>query len=153
MKNRVLLFMIPFMIYSYLGATLEHISYFIRKSVIPEKHQPKALANAIITGFPLYGIGAYIVVAVSTLLRDACLPLQFIIYASALSLLEYLAGVYTGAGKNSYTNNGHVESWDYSKERFNFDGKVSLRHFISWGILGLLVTWIHPIIMKQLRCC
>lgn len=48
-------FIISFMVYSYFGATLEHLSYFFSKN-------KKTLSNPIITGFPLYGIGAYCVI-------------------------------------------------------------------------------------------
>lgn len=141
-------FLIAFMIYSYLGATLEHLSYSLFKSKISK---PKALANAIITGFPLYGSGAFLIVYLNNYLTNVTLPIKFLIFSFILSSLEYIAGVYTGAGKTSYEN-GMVKAWDYSDEKYNIDGKISLRHFISWGILGLLVTQIHPKIMSKIRC-
>lgn len=120
---------IEFMVYSYLGATLEHIRYFL-------SHERKALANPIITGFPLYGVGAFIVIGVHSKVQLGIVG-SFLLYACLLTLLEYLVGKYiTNAGKVSA--DGLVNSW-------NYNGRIiSPFHFIAWGLLGTLVTYIHP---------
>jgi len=142
-------YIIAFCIYSYLGATFEHLSYYFGKG--PKKE----LANPIITGFPLYGIGAFLVVGLNEMLKrmghDDNILIQFAVFATGLSVLEYIVGVYVGAGKNSYRN-GMVKSWDYSDEFMNIDGKISLKHFIYWGIIGLIVIKIHYKLMTRIRC-
>lgn len=136
---------IPFMIYSYLGASLEHISYYISK-------ENKKLLNPIITGFPLYGIGAYCVILINNILQKYNLNslTRFLIYAILLTLIEYIVGKYVGAGKKN--ENGDIDAWDYTDQRFNYRGIISLKHFIAWGILGLCVEYIHPKIIKSLDC-
>jgi len=144
--NIMLEHIIAFMIYSYLGASLEHISYFVDKST------QKMLANPIITGFPLYGGGAYLLILVNILLAKFNIQnilLRMVIYGFTLSSLEYIVGCYVGAGKQSNTNN-KINAWDYSNEFMNIDGKVSLRHFISWSVLGLILSHIHPIIINKI---
>ena len=143
-----------FLAYSFLGATLEHVRYYADSKLNPSTHTPKALLNPIITGFPLYGLGAY---GVATLhqnvgVKNTPLPVQFLAYASLRSLLEYGAGKYVGAGSKSYTRHGMVESWDYSKGKYNLGGIVSLKHFVGWGLLGLFVAHVlHPVVMRKTR--
>lgn len=117
------------MVYSYLGATLEHVSYSLKK-------RRKALVNPIITGFPLYGIGAFIVIGVHSKLQLGLVG-SFLLYGTLLTLLEYLVGKYlTDAGTTA--PDGLINSWNYNGHI------VSPLHFMIWGILGTLVTRIHP---------
>lgn len=146
-----------FLIYSFGGAITEHLSYFAA-SIINPNSPKKALSNPIMTGFPLYGIGAYIAISMGNFLRNLGansnnligLILYFISLAAILSLLEYIVGSIVNAGETSYTNNGLVESWDYSGKKYSIAGTVSLRHFISWGLLGLVVVKIHPHLIERL---
>lgn len=143
-----------FLVYSFLGASLEHVRYYAGRKLNPQTHRPKALLNPIITGFPLYGVGA---LGIATLhnrvgLNKVPIPLQFLAYASVLSLFEYAVGKYVGAGPSSYTKQGMIESWDYSRSKFNLGGIVSLNHFIGWGLLGLSVAHVlHPVVMRKAR--
>lgn len=133
-----------FLIYSYLGATLEHLSYFFGND------KPKALTNPIITGFPLYGTGALIILLLAEKMQNVHWSLQFLVYGFVMSLFEYIIGKIVGAGEKSYKN-GMVWSWDYSNEKYNYEGIISLRHFVCWGILGLILTKINPYILKIIR--
>jgi len=136
--------LIAFLFYSYIGATLEHISYSLNKG------KPKQLSNPIITGFPLYGIAAYGIITINSFISET-IVLQFFIFGIVISLIEYIVGLYVGAGEKSYVD-GMVNSWDYSKEPYNLHGIVSLRHFISWGILGIILVRIHPVLIKHIKC-
>lgn len=41
--------------------------------------------------------------------------------------------------------------WDYSNERFNFQGRISLPYSIAWGIIGVIfVDKIHPFVKRKL---
>ncbi len=138
---------ILFMFYSFCGAMIEHMVYNIPLIFTGEKPQ-KALANPVITGFPLYAVGAYLIVFISQFVKNQNILIQYLIYAVALTLLEYLTGLYVGAGKNSY-NGDLVEAWDYSDRAFNFQGIITLKHTIFWGILGLIVSKLHPYLLKK----
>lgn len=140
---------ILFFFYSFLGAVLEHLSYYFGGGT------PKELSNPIITGFPLYGFGALLIIFINEKLKvmgwENNFLIQFMFFGIALSVLEYLVGVYVGAGKDSYRN-GRVSAWDYSNEFMNIDGKVSLRHFILWGILGIILVRVNNYLIKKVRC-
>jgi uncharacterized membrane protein len=137
--------LVLFMIYSYGGATLEHLNYYFGGT------QPKALANPIITGFPIYGMGAYMLIWLNDMLDKHqihnCL-IKFFLFATILTIFEYCVGLIVGAGSKSYVN-GMVASWDYSKQPFNLNGIVSLKHFVVWGILGLILIQVHPYLKQK----
>lgn len=150
---------ILFLLYSFAGAVLEHVSYYASELMDPTAPK-KLLANPIITGFPLYGLGAYGVVALYQLLfRNALstvsmLMLEFLTYGSALTALEYGAGRYVGAGTRDKSGLQCVDtrgrpqrvigSWDYTASAYNLGGIIDVRHFIAFGLLGLLITRVHP---------
>jgi len=96
-KVAVITNVIIFLVFSYLGATLEHLSYYASKK------SSKLLANPIITGFPLYGLGAFAVVATNKLLNPITknIVLHSLAYGAVLSALELGAGVVVGAGPTS----------------------------------------------------
>ena len=89
--------LIAFLIYSYIGANLEHISYFIES--FSNNYKPKILANPVITGFPLYGFGAYLLIIVNKILPIKNMLIKFIINGFILSTIEYLVGLLVNAGK------------------------------------------------------
>ena len=139
---------IAFAIYSYAGATMEHLRYFFSNG--PKKE----LSNPIITGFPLYGIGAYLVIIFNDLLNKSGIEniiVKFAVFGAVLSVLEYIVGLIVGAGKNSYKN-GMVVSWDYSHEPFNINGIISLNHFFLWGIVGIILIHVHYKLLKRIQC-
>ena len=42
--------------------------------------------------------------------------------------------------------------WDYSNERFNFQGRISLPYSIAWGIVGVIfVDKIHPFVKRKIN--
>ena len=65
--------------------------------------------------------------------------------ALVMTLIEYIAGVIFIKGMK-------VKLWDYSKEKFNFQGIICLRFSIYWAILGALYYFlIHPHILNALN--
>ena len=143
---------VAFFVYSYLGATCEHIAY----NVVGGPDKPKkSLENPIITGFPIYGIGAYIVVFANNYLKQfgATNPLiKILVFGFLLSALELVIGLIVGAGPKSYTKDGLISGWDYSNDKYNLYGIISPRTFATWGILGLTVSYIHPSILNWIKC-
>lgn len=122
-----------FIIYSFLGWVMESIVRTICE---------KKLIN---TGFlhgpfcPIYGIGSIILFL---LLRnfENRLVLLFFTGIIVLTFWEYIVGVMLEKiFKTKY--------WDYSDQKFNFQGRVCLVNSICWGGLAvLLVKYIHPFI-------
>jgi uncharacterized membrane protein len=143
-------YVIMFAFYSVMGAVLEHLVYFITGA-------KKRLANPILEGFPLYGIGAYICILIERqFLENGYNPNSvelFIIFAVVLTLLEYIVGRIIGAGKyNKHANDGcGTFAWDYRGRPYNFEGVIDLTHTILFGFLGLIVIKIHPKIVERVN--
>lgn len=142
-----IIIVIIFLIYTFFGAIFEHISYYVGNNFFKTKQ--KTLSNPIITGFPLYGLGGLLIYYFyDRYFREYNPIVLFLIFGSILSIFEYWIGKFiVNAGKS----NSVVDSWDYSNEPFNYEGIISLRHFITWGILSLVVIKIHPLLEDKLK--
>jgi uncharacterized membrane protein len=80
---------------------------------------------------PLYGAGALLTIYV--LQKAGRHPVLILLMAFIfLSILEYIVG--WGLEKLFRT-----KWWDYSKRRFNIQGRVCLRNSCYWGVLGLFL--------------
>ena len=120
-----------FIIYSFLGWVLESVF----KTVIAKK--------PINSGFlygpfcPIYGFGALIMLIFLKRFSNNII-LLFIIGFFVLSVWEYIVGLLLEkAFKTKY--------WDYSKNKFNINGRVCLLNSCYWGILAVIFTkLIHP---------
>ena len=149
-------YFIIFWVYSLGGSIVEHVAYFLG-------NKRKAITNPILTGFPIYGLGAYFVIYINRAMKQAMDPegddpdkqpnpvIEFLLYAFALTAIEYATGILLKAGKTSYVECGFIHGWDYSKDAYNLDGIVKLQNFIAFGVFGLLVTRIHPHLVKQVN--
>ena len=125
--------LIYFITYSFLGWIMESIF----RSICEKK-----LIN---TGFlkgpfcPIYGIGAIIMLLFLKSFSNNLL-LLFFISVIVLTLWEYLVGVLL-------EKLFHTKYWDYSNNKFNFQGRICLMNSIFWGILGVVFTqYIHPVV-------
>lgn len=148
----IYVYIIMFMIYSTLGAIAEHLSYFF-------SNKKKLVANPILPGFPLYGLGAYIAIIIDRNLKtdddeqELNIVVEFLLYAIVLTLSEYSVGRLVGAGRHHTLDNGDVviKTWSYQNTFLNIDGIINFRHFVIFGILGLIVVRIHKIIVPQVN--
>lgn len=90
---------------------------------------------------PIYGFGAVILLHVSLPLKQHPVWL-YLASMIAATVFEYIVGVVM-------ERIFKVKYWDYSKQRFQFQGYVCLRSSLCWGFLGLILTSvIHPPIEK-----
>lgn len=158
MNQEFIKFIILFFFYSFFGAILEHAAYYAGSLSDPSVPK-KALANPVITGFPIYGMGAYMVILTKRWFVDRFnLPIgvEFLIYMSMFALFEYLIGWFVGAGEGSYTydetGNKLVNSWDYSKNPGNIDGKIDIIHSVIFAAVGLVVARVHPYLEEKVEC-
>ena len=122
-----------FIIYSVLGWIMESII----RSVIERK--------IINTGFlkgpvcPIYGIGAIIMLLFLERFQENIIALFFIAIV-VLTTWEYLVGVLLEKMFNT-------KYWDYSHQKFNFQGRICLTNSLFWGVLGVVfVKYIHPFV-------
>lgn len=139
-----------------MGAMAEHLSYFI-ESLFNKNAIPKSLSNPIITGFPIYGIGALLVIWLRGIAVIYHLPLilEFCIYGLALEILEMISGGIVRAGSGSYEtcdgNKKCISSWDYSSSKWNLFGIVDLKHFLLFGIAGIAVSRVNPYVQNMVE--
>lgn len=136
-ESNIWVYVTMFVIYTVFGAIAEHLAYYFSK-------RKKQLKNPILTGFPIYGIGAYLVVFIyRNFTKNANWFVEFLIYGTILTILEYIFGKLMGAGKNAIDECGYVKTWDYSNHFLNFQGIIDLQHFVIFGIFGLIVRTVH----------
>ena len=81
---------------------------------------------------PLYGSGAIMMLVVSMPFQDN-LWLTYIAGCIGATTLEYVTGVAMEALFK-------VRYWDYSKQKFNFQGQICLTSTLAWGGLTILMT-------------
>lgn len=122
-----------FIIYSFLG--------WIMESIVRTISEKKLINTGFLHGpfCPIYGIGAIIIFLFLNGFENRPIILFFIAII-VLTFWEYIVGVMLEKMfKTKY--------WDYSKQKFNFQGRICLTNSICWGILGVLfVKYIHPFI-------
>ncbi len=91
---------------------------------------------------PLYGSGAVMMLVVSMPFQDNL----FLTYAAGCvgaTALEYVTGVTMEALFK-------VRYWDYSNQKFNFQGQVCLSSTLAWGGLTILMTRVVHKPVEQL---
>lgn len=101
-----------------------------------KKHHP--VNRGFMTGpyIPLYGSGAVLILFVTLPVRDNYI-LMYIAGAVATTILEYITGVVMERLFG-------VRYWDYSDQKFNFQGQICLSSTAVWGLMTLLlVEFIH----------
>ena len=81
---------------------------------------------------PLYGSGAIMMLIVSMPFQDNVI-LTYLAGVVGATVLEYITGVTMEALFK-------VRYWDYSNQRFNFQGHICLSSSIAWGFLTILMT-------------
>lgn len=90
---------------------------------------------------PLYGSGAIMMLVVSMPFQDNLL-LVYVAGCIGATILEYVTGVTMEALFK-------VRYWDYSQNKFNFQGHICLFTTLSWGFLTIFMTEvIHKPIEK-----
>lgn len=81
---------------------------------------------------PLYGTGALMMLIVSTPFQSS-LILTYVAGCVGATVLEYVTGVTMEALFK-------VRYWDYSQNKFNFQGHICLGSSLAWGLLTILMT-------------
>ena len=126
-----------FIIYSFAGWLLESVY----KTILQRKLVNSGFLNGPFC--PIYGIGALIMILVLGEFKNNII-LLFVMAFIILSIWEYIVGfLLEKIFKTKY--------WDYSKLKFNINGRVCLKNSIYWGMLGVIfIDLINPFINKEL---
>ncbi|MCD8097663.1 MAG: hypothetical protein LUE31_06460 [Lachnospiraceae bacterium] len=83
---------------------------------------------------PLYGSGAVLILWLTLPFQETP-ALVFLIGAAGATVLEYVTGVVM-------LRLFKVRYWDYSNQRFQFQGYICLTSTIAWGLLSLLMVYV-----------
>lgn len=129
---------ILFLIYSFLGWTIEVCFTYVRNHTIVNR------GFLIGPCCPIYGFGCIFMI----FLLDGYLKKPIILFMMAMvlcSILEYLTSYFM-------EKLFKARWWDYSKKKYNINGRICLETIIPFGLLGCFVTYVsNPIIFKYLE--
>lgn len=138
MYNLMYLFLI-FFIYSVIGFIIEITSCFIFTKKF-------TMSRGYLLGpyIPVFGFGALLMVSFLGKYRDDVITL-FVLSAVLCSVVEYFVSLLMEIVFK-------LRWWDYSKDKFNINGRICLRNGLLFGIGGvLIVRYFHPILMNSLN--
>lgn len=136
-KMSIYLYFILFMIYSFIGWIMEMVY-----NVITDK---KVVNRGFLMGpyCPIYGCGAMLMVLLLNKYSKDIIIL-FIMAIVIFSILEYTT---------SYLMEKIFKArwWDYSKKKFNINGRICLETMVPFGVLGvLLMRFINPFFVSRI---
>ena len=99
---------------------------------------------------PVYGFGAvFVLTALSfaspllpTHLPYIDIPLVFLSGMVICTLLEYVTAVILESAF-------HIRWWDYSKQKFNFQGRICLKSALFFGLMSVVIIYIVQPLVSQ----
>ncbi|MCM1027458.1 MAG: hypothetical protein NC432_13575 [Roseburia sp.] len=91
---------------------------------------------------PIYGSGAIMMLVVSMPFQDSIL-LTYVAGCVGATALEYVTGVLM-------EKLFKVRYWDYSEQRFNFQGHICLGSSLAWGFFTILMTEVIQVRVERL---
>lgn len=119
-----------FYIYCFLGWIVESSIVSVRTRKLVNRGFLK------IPMLPIYGFGAVMMLFVSLPIKDKPILIYFAGMIAA-TLLEYIAAVLI-------ENIFKIKYWDYTEDKFNFQGRICLESSLFWGVLSVALTlFIH----------
>ncbi len=135
---KVFLFIMLFLIYSFLGWFMETIySWIVDKKFVNR-------GFLIGPSCPIYGVGCMLILIFLGRYKDEPITL-FCMAVVVCSILEYFT---------SYIMEKIFKTrwWDYSQKKFNLNGRVCLDNLVAFGVLGLLIVkFVNPFVLDILH--
>ena len=137
MKLSLAMYFVLFVIYSFVGWLLETSFCFYKTK--------KLVDRGFLIGpvCPIYGLGCAAIIFFLSRYKNDIVTL-FVMAAVICTILEYVT---------SYLMEKifHARWWDYSKNKFNLNGRISLNTMIPFGLLGVIAVYIvNPYLIKIL---
>lgn len=99
----------------------------------------KAYKPGFLNGFylPIYGVSSIILYFISS--YNINVFYKFLLFIIIITLVEYITGWI-------FVNVFKIHLWNYSDDKFNFQGIICLGYSIIWGFLGLFFNYIiYPV--------
>lgn len=128
-------YILLFFIYAISGWIMEVVGKLIEKG--------KFINRGFLIGpyCPIYGYGAILITILLQKYIDDPIAL-FVMGVVVCSILEYFTSYFM-------EKRFHARWWDYSKYKFNINGRICLRTMIPFGLLGLFIMYIsNPFIFN-----
>lgn len=124
-----------FLVYSFIGWIIEVTETFIKEK--------KIINRGFLIGpyCPIYGTGCLLLITLLNKYKNDPITL-FIMSIITCSILEYTT---------SYVMEKLFKArwWDYSKFKFNINGRICAETMIPFGLLGLIVVYyLNPFLIK-----
>lgn len=138
MFNKICFYFMLFIIYSFIGWSIEVVGKLI------EKH--KFINRGFLVGpiCPIYGWGCIAIILLLSKYKSSPLVL-FLMAIIICSILEYFTSYFM-------EKLFHVRWWDYTRRKYNINGRICAETMIPFGILGCLVIYVvNPIFVKLLN--
>lgn len=124
-----------FTIYSLFGWLIENTHSYLTKGVFFKE-------NFLLGPFkPMYGIAPVLLITFIT--PDTDWKMVLLICFIVPTAVEYFSGLIL----DTYF---HKKWWDYSREKWNFQGHICLKFSFYWLLLSLVCVYvIHPVVEKS----
>ena len=132
MFNKFCFYFMLFIIYSFIGWSIEVVGKLI------EKH--KFINRGFLVGpiCPIYGWGCIAIILLLSKYKSSPIVL-FLMAIIICSMLEYFTSYFM-------EKLFHVRWWDYTRRKYNINGRICAETMIPFGLLGCLVVYIvNPI--------
>ena len=132
MFNKFCFYFMLFIIYSFIGWSIEVVGKLI------EKH--KLINRGFLVGpiCPIYGWGCIAIILLLSKYKSSPIVL-FLMAIIICSILEYFTSYFM-------EKLFHVRWWDYTRRKYNINGRICAETMIPFGLLGCLVVYIvNPI--------
>lgn len=138
MLKQVQIYFLLFFIYSFLGWGMEVLNTL--------RVEKKFVNRGFLVGpyCPIYGYGVLLITLLLKKYQND-IVVTFIFSILICGLLEYIT---------SYMLEKifHARWWDYSKRKFNINGRVCLRNLLVFGILGCFIIYVsNPFFINLLN--
>ncbi len=125
-------YLLLFVVYSFFGWLIE--------SVYRSVTQRRLINAGFLFGpsVPIYGFGAVFIIVLEQAFTHWNIPLKLLMYGIVLSVIEYIVALL-------FETIFKLKLWDYSKNRFNIQGRICLLFSGFWAALALVFVYvIHP---------
>ena len=131
-------YFILFIAYSFLGWLIEVVGKLIE--------QKKFINRGFLIGpyCPIYGTGAILITFLLKKYTEDPIAL-FIMAIVICGILEYLTSYFM-------EKIFHARWWDYSRRKFNINGRVCLNTIIPFGLLGMFIIYVsNPFLIEKIQ--
>ena len=140
MTNRIVILIVSFYIYSFMGWIWESI-------ILPLARKQMPYNRGFLNGpwLPIYGFGAMLVIVLFDT-HKVNYPIYTLFLSSGVvaCILEYFTSFIM-------EKLFHQRWWDYSQKAFNLNGRVCLEGFICFGLFSVVaINYVQPFFTEQL---